>query len=109
MSEKNNSLELYIVEKLKEIGIDARVTRGSGCGNEIGDISCDKFWVECKQKHTHKNIIMDRQEVWLKLIKKVPVHSLKEIFVVIENGFGEKFIVMDSEAFFRMLQNTEAW
>jgi hypothetical protein len=104
MSEKNNPLELYIAEKLKSVDPTARPTKGSGCGNELGDIYSELFWAECKQKHTHANIIMDLKEDFLKLARKVPVDSLKEIFVVIENKFGDKFVVMESEAFFRLVE-----
>lgn len=74
-------------------------------GNEnVANFVAEEFIVHnCKQKHTHKNIIMDRQEDWLKLIKQLPLNTQKEAFTCIENGFGEKFIIIDSEAFFRLM------
>ena len=103
MSQKNNPLELYIVEKLKEIGIDARVTKGSGCGNELLDVSNEIFYVECRQDHNSKNFIIRRKEDWLDSIKKLPINSHKELLIVKENGFGEKMIAIEAEAFFRIL------
>ena len=52
MSQKNNKLELYVTEKLQKLDPYTRPTRGSGCGNEIGDVSNRFFHVECKQKLT---------------------------------------------------------
>ena len=98
-------LEEYIAEKLREMGDStARITKGSGNHNEIGDVSCKYFWIEVKQKHTKKNFIIDREKDWLKLANKVPIHSLKEVFIVVENKFGEKMICIKAEAFFRILE-----
>ncbi len=47
MSDKKNSLERYVVEKLLPIDPHARPTRGSGCGNESCDISNKYFYIEC--------------------------------------------------------------
>ena len=65
MSEKNNELELYIAEGLKAIDPNARPTRGSGCGVEVGDVSNKFFYVEAKQKHTKENIIIDFKRIVL--------------------------------------------
>ena len=103
MSDSKNTLEWYIAEKLQEIDKTARPTKASGASHEIGDISSKLFWCECKQKNS-KNVIMEREEDWIKLAKRIPVHNLKEMFVAIENRFGERFIVMETEAFFRILK-----
>lgn len=103
MSDKKNSLETYIVEQLNKLGISARRTRGSGSHTELGDIYNDEFYVECKIKRNHENIIMDRKKDFMKLIEKIPTETQKEVFIVIENKYGEKFIVIESEVFFRIL------
>lgn len=103
MSEKNNPLELYVAEKLKDVDPHARPTAGSGCGNEIGDVSNKFFFVECKQKHTKTNIIMDYMKDYHRLLCQLPVNTDKEVFVAIENKYGEKFVVMEADAFFRLV------
>jgi hypothetical protein len=57
MSEKNNELELHVAAGLTSVDRFTRPTRGSGCGNEIGDVANKYFFVECKQKHTKPSII----------------------------------------------------
>ena len=104
MADKTNSLESYIVSKLLPYDPNARRTRGSGSHTELGDVYNTHFFVECKIKRTKTNIIMDRKEDFMKLAEKIPVHSFKEMFVAIENKFGEKYIIMDSEAFFRLVE-----
>jgi len=100
---KKTKLEQYIAEKLKKIDKRVRPTRASGASTEIGDIYSNYFFVECKEKHTNKNIIMDYNKEYLKLINQMPVNTKKEAFIAIENKSGEKFIVMEAEAFFRLV------
>lgn len=101
-----SKLEKYIAQKLRKIGdTNARITRGSGNHTEIGDVSSDWFYVECKEKNNKKNIIMDYDKDYLKLINKIPVNSFKEVFVVIENKYGEKFICLEAETFFRIVKH----
>ena len=104
MSDKNNKLEQYVVEKLKGLGFSARKTRGSGSATELGDVYNDLFYIECKQKHTKENIILDRKKDYLKLKQKISTNSQKEMFNVIENKFGERFVVIEAETFFRILE-----
>ena len=103
MSDSKNPLELYIAEKLKAIDPNARPTKASGASTEIADVFCKYFYVECKQKLSKLNIIMDYRKEYLKLISQISVESLKEIFIAIENKIGERFIVIDSETFFRIV------
>lgn len=102
MSDYKNKLELYIAEKLKEIDPYARPTRGSGCGNEICDISNSVFYVECKQKRTKLNVTMDYNKEYMKSMGEIPINTDKELLLAYENKNGEKFIVMEAEAFFRV-------
>lgn len=107
MSEKNNELELHIAEGLKPIDKFTRPTRGSGCGNEIGDVANKHFFVECKQKHTKANIVMDYKDEWLALNYRIPLHSCKVPVVAIENKFGERFVVMSSKDFFELAKEAK--
>ena len=100
---KGFELEEYIAEKLKAIDPNARPTKNSGASTEVGDIFSKYFYIECKQKLSKLNIIMDYRKEYLKLISQLPVESLKEIFIAIENKLEEKFIVIDSETFFRIV------
>lgn len=75
MSDKNNTLEQSIVEKLLPIDPYVRKTRGSGCGVEIGDISNKYFYIECKQKLTKSNIIVDYNKEYLKTLYKMPLRK----------------------------------
>ena len=102
MSQKNNSLELYIAEKFKKIDKYARPTRGSGSKNEIGDILTKDFYVECKQVLTKDNVIL-RRSVWINFLSKLPI-TFKTPIVALENKKREKFIVMKAEDFFSLLR-----
>jgi hypothetical protein len=102
MSDFKNSLESWVVEQLLPIDSRARRTRGSGCGNEIGDVSNAYFYVECKQKHTHENIIIEFKKEYQHLLFKVPTTSNKIVIMVNENKYGEKFVTLKAEDFFKM-------
>lgn len=99
MSDRNNKLERWVTEKLKPIDKKARPTRGSGCGNEIGDNSNDYLYVECKEKHTKSNIIMERS-VWYKHLNSLPIVTKKIPIYVTENKEREKFVILSAEDFF---------
>lgn len=107
MSEKNNELEVHMAEGLKQIDKKSRPTRGSGCGNEIGDVSNRYFFVECKQKRTKENIVMDYKEEWLDLASRLPLNTKKIPIVAIENKYGDKFVVMSSEDFFKLAKEAK--
>lgn len=107
MSEKNNELELHMAEGLKPIDSYSRPTRGSGCGNELGDVSNKFFFVECKQKRTKENIIMDYKKEWLDLFSRIPLNSKKIPIVAIENKYGERFVLMNSNDFFKLAKEAK--
>ncbi len=107
MSERKNELEIHMAEGLKLIDKKSRPTRGSGCGNEIGDVSNRYFFVECKQKRTKENIIMDYKEEWLDLASRLPLDTKKIPIVAIENKYGDKFVVMSSEDFFKLAKEAK--
>lgn len=107
MSEKNNELEIHMAEGLKEIDPQSRPTRGSGCGNEVGDVSNKFFFIECKQKLTKENVIMDYKEEWLTLTGRMTLNSKKIPLVAIENKYGDKFVVMSTDDFFRLAKEAK--
>lgn len=102
MSEKNNELERHIAQGLRPIDCRSRPTRGSGCGNEIGDVSNKYFFVECKQKHTKENIIVEYKKEWMNLASQLPLRTRKIPIIAIENKFGDRFVLMSSEDFFQL-------
>jgi len=103
MSNKFNSLEQFVLEKIKKIDPTARLSRGSGCGNDLLDVCCKDFFIECRQNLTKSNWIIDRKKDWLNPQSKLPLNSHKEFLLIKENKFGEKIVVMDVETFFRLL------
>jgi len=103
MSDSKNKLEQYIVEKLLPIDSYARKTRGSGCGNECCDVSNKYFYIECKQKKTKSNIIVDYKKEWLKSLNSMPVNTLKPLLIVTENKEGERFVTLSAEDFFELV------
>lgn len=105
MSDHKNSLESWIVEQLKPIDPKARRTRGSGCGNEISDISNKYFYIESKIKRTHENIIIQFKEEWQHLIHQLPINTNKIPLIVTENKYGEKFVTLKAEDFFKLIRD----
>jgi hypothetical protein len=105
MSDHKNELESWVVGQLQD-GIDpkARRTRGSGCGNEIGDVSNDTLYVECKMKHGHENIIVEFKNEWQHLLFRLPIKTEKIPVVFIEQKFGEKFAILKAEDLFNLLR-----
>jgi hypothetical protein len=105
MSDKNNELEAYLLRKMLEIDSTARKSRGSGStGLDIADLVCKDFYVEAKQKHTKENIVADRKKELEKLKSEVPVASQKEPIWAYENKYGERYILLEAETFFRLLK-----
>ena len=109
MSQKDNPLEIYVAEKLKEYGDKyARPTRASGASTEIGDVYSNYFYVECKQQLTLKDAKISK-EVWKKLLKQIPVHKAHEKppMLVVENEDHDRFVVMDIDDFFRLIEEED--
>lgn len=79
-----------------------RPTKGSGCGNEIGDISNPYFYVECKQRTT-KDITI-KKDVWDKLCSELPLNSIKIPLYILENKNKDKFAVLSFTDFCRIMK-----
>ena len=103
MSQKNNSLEIFIAKNLKDIDKYSRPTRGSGCGNELGDVANEYFYIECKQNLTKENLILKRN-VWQKHISNLPINNFKIPFVALENMYNERFIILEAKDFFGIIK-----
>lgn len=95
-------LQWYIARKLNELGIKARPTKASGASTELGDVLNSIFLIECKQRTT-KNVTINIK-VWEKLKSELPINSRRLLMLALENKDKKKFIVMEAEEFFYMLQ-----
>ena len=108
MSDIKNPLESYLVSKFKEIDPTAHRVSGSGCGDrQKGDISNKFCAVEAKVKRSHENIIMDYQDEWLKTNNQMPMNSKKFPIVAIQNKYGENFVVLSAEDFFKIMREAK--
>jgi len=100
--EIGKKLEEYILSKVKEIDPQARLSRGSGCGNDIGDIVSYKFFVECKKRNTKS--VQVNNNVWNHLLAQLPINTQKIPLLALENHDGKRWIVIDCEDFFKILK-----
>lgn len=112
MSDKNTRqigrmLEEYILSKVKEIDPTARLTRGSGQGNEFSDISSHFCYVECKKRNTKDFNI--KEEVWRHLNFGLPLNTTKFCMMAHENENKLRLITLDCETFFDILKKAKAW
>jgi len=95
-------LEEYILAKVKEIDPQARLSRGSGCGNDYSDITCNFAFIECKKRNTKDFTI--KESVWNHLNANLPINTSKYCFMVHENINGKRLVTLDVEDFFRLLE-----
>jgi hypothetical protein len=100
--EIGKKLEEYVLSKVKEIDPQARLSRGSGCGNDYSDITCNIAFIECKKRNTVDFTI--KEDVWLHLNNKLPINTKKFCFMVHENKNGKRLVTLDLEDFFRILK-----
>lgn len=108
MSDKNNPLELYLVEKFKEIDPKAHRTSGSGAGDlSKGDISNKFCAVEAKIKRSHENIIVDYKYEWLKTHDQKARGTSKFVIIATQNCYGENFITMGADDFFTLMKEAK--
>lgn len=107
MSDLHNKLEEWLVEKFKVLDSNARKTPGSGCGWAIGDISNKYCYVEAKMKHGNANIIVEFENEWLHLERQLPLKTEKIQIHVTENKVGRKFVTLEAEEFFRLLEEAK--
>ena len=95
-------LEQYVLAKVKEIDPNARLSRGSGCGNDIGDITSMILYCECKKRNTES--ISIKESVWNHLNYNHPINTEKLTIMALENKNNKRFIVLDLEDFFKILK-----
>jgi len=94
-------LENYVLMKVKEIDPKARLSRGSGCGNDYADITSNFAFIECKKRNIKDFNI--KEEVWNHLNFNLPLNTTKFCFMVHENINGKRLVTLDLEEFFRII------
>jgi hypothetical protein len=100
--EIGKKLEEYTLSKVKEIDPLARLSRGSGCGNDYADITCNFAFIECKKRNTKDFNI--KENVWIHLNNNLPINTTKFCFMVHENINGKRLVTLDCEEFFKLLK-----
>jgi len=100
--EIGQKLEYYILEKIKEFDSNARLSRGSGNGNDIADINNNIFYVECKKRNTES--ISIKESVWNHMVNQLPINTKKIPIMALENKNKKRWIIIEVEEFFRILK-----
>jgi len=105
--EQGKKLEQYVADRLADILQDPSIkpTKASGASTQLADILCSKFIIECKQRTT-KNITID-ESIWEKLLGELPLGSIRTPLYVLENKNKKRWVALDLEDFFRMLEEKE--
>jgi hypothetical protein len=108
VSDVKNPLEMYLVEKFKEIDPSAHKVAGSGSTDfQKSDISNKFAFVEAKVKRSHKNVTMDYLKDWQHTLDQMPINSKKFPMVAIQNSFGENFVILSADDFFNLLKDAK--
>lgn len=95
-------LENYIVQKFQELGINASRTKGSGNQGQISDVNNPYFCVECKNRNV-KDIVL-KEDVWLKLLNEIPLHSERKPLYILGNKNKKVWAVTDVDTFFELVK-----
>lgn len=99
------TLEEYVLSKVKEIDPKARLTRGSGQGNEYSDISSNFAYIECKLRNTKDFTI--KESVWEHLNYNLPFNTDKFCFMVHQNINKKRLVTLDCDIFFEILKKAK--
>ena|SRR3989304_2968622 len=100
--EKGTELEQTVLSYIKEFDLQARLSRGSGNGNDIGDINNNRFYVECKNWNKD-NVIMKIKD-WEHLTNQMPINSSKIPLYVFQNNQNKKFVICEIDDFFNLIK-----
>ena len=99
--EKGKQLELWVLSQFSEDKL-ARLSRGSGNSNDIGDVVTSNYFFECK--NWNKDCVTLSMKTWNHLINQLPINTNKTAIYVYQNKKGKKFIIMDAEDFFKKVR-----
>jgi len=100
--EIGQQLESWVLSKIKEFDSTARLSRASGASNDLGDVSSQNLYVECKKRNTTS--ISIKESVWNHLLTQLPINTKKISIMVLENKNNKRFVVLDADEFFRIYQ-----
>ena len=103
--EVGRKLEEAVLLKVKEIDPNARLTRGSGQGNEYSDISSSFSYIECKLRNTKDFTI--KEDVWKHLNFNLPINTNKFCFMVHQNVNKVRLVTLDMDTFFEILKKSK--
>ena len=99
--EKGKQLELWVLSHFSNDRL-ARLSRGSGNSNDIGDVVTSDYYFECK--NWNKDCVTLSMKTWNHLINQLPINTPKVPIYVYQNNKGKKFVIMDAEDFFRKVR-----
>jgi Holliday junction resolvase len=97
-----NELEEIIANKIRVIDPKCRKSRASGATYDIGDISNQYFYIECKLRNK-KNLIISKQ-VWQHLVNQIPINSSKLPILVQQNDENKIFVTMLLDDWFNLMK-----
>lgn len=95
-------LENYILQAVKRFDPKARLSRGSGCGNDIADIQSSYLFIEAKKRTNVRNMPID-MDVWQHLLNQMPIKTDKIPVLVTENSEGIKMAHLDFDTFMGLM------
>ena len=99
--ENGTELENWVLEQFKNDKL-ARLSRASGGSNDIGDVVCSDYFIECKNWNK-KNVNLS-MKTWNHLINQLPISTTKIPIYVYKNNEGKRFVVLSAEDFFRKIK-----
>ena len=101
--EIGRKLEQFLVNKFLEIGINASLSKNSGCsGYNLGDINTNHFIIEAKLRNTED--ITVKADVWKKLKESIPLHSKRIAMYALENKEGTVLCCLEAEDMFKIIK-----
>ena len=95
-------LEEFVLCKIKELDSHARLSRGSGCSMDIGDITSTILYCECKKRNTESITI--KETTWQHLQNQLPINTKKIAIMALENKNNKRFVVLELDDFFSILK-----
>lgn len=101
--EKGTQLEQTVLAYLKTFDHKARLSRGSGNNNDIGDVNNSFFFIECKNWNK-ENIIMQMKD-WNHLVNQMPINTSKTPIYCFQNNQNKRFVILDMDDFFKFAYN----
>jgi hypothetical protein len=97
-----NTLEDFIVDRIKVIESTCRRTKNSGASTELEDILSKYFMVQCKVDNSHDSIIIKKDD-WEQLFRALPIDSKRIGIFVNQQKTGTITITVSVADFFNLV------